>query len=527
MLAVPTLLLLGASLSWCQFPPRPENTTILQSRFDEGVYLSYKEPHICETTPGAKSYSGYVHLPAGALGDLGEKQDYPINTFFWFFEARKNPQNAPLAIWLSGGPVSSSMYGLFVENGPCHVNPDSNSTTLNPWSWNNEVNMLYIDQPLQIGFSYDILQNITLDLPSGNVSLLSDQGSIPEQNMTTMIGTFSSKNSNNTAFGSPSGARALWHFAQTWFQEFPRYRPKDNRVSVATESYGGRYGPLYAAFFEEQNQKIRNGTWTAGDTSYIINLDTLLIINGCIERQVMWPSYPHIAFNNTYGIKTVNESIYNRMNAAYYGEDGCRNRIKRCYNLSREYDPTQRALNSSVNAICAESEEYCTNNLRDAWVEISGRSWWDFATFDPDPFPPNFYIGYLNQPHIQSALGVPLNFTPSNAVVGDAPGLPAYQPETAYRIFRRAVFDRDISTGKINTAKNATYSMPPDGPSDTWHIKNQDPPDPKWVCYTLDMEETCTKEQIEKLVSGVEDFDVQDWVLVDKNNSSLFPGIAT
>ena len=96
------------------------------------------QPGICETTKGVKSYAGYVHLPPRTLGDLGEKQTYPINTFFWFFEARKNPSNAPLSIWMNGGPGSSSMLGLLSENGPCAVNPDSNSTRLNPWSWNNE-----------------------------------------------------------------------------------------------------------------------------------------------------------------------------------------------------------------------------------------------------------------------------------------------------------------------------------------------------------------------------------------------------
>lgn len=39
---------------------------------------------------------------------------------------------------MNGGPGSSSMLGLLDENGPCHVNADSNSTTLNPFSWNNE-----------------------------------------------------------------------------------------------------------------------------------------------------------------------------------------------------------------------------------------------------------------------------------------------------------------------------------------------------------------------------------------------------
>ncbi|KAM3418286.1 hypothetical protein BST61_g4287 [Cercospora zeina] len=57
---------------------------------------------------------------------------------FWYFESRKDPANAPLVIWMNGGPGSSSMLGLLAGNGSCTVNSDSNSTTLNPWSWNND-----------------------------------------------------------------------------------------------------------------------------------------------------------------------------------------------------------------------------------------------------------------------------------------------------------------------------------------------------------------------------------------------------
>jgi carboxypeptidase C (cathepsin A) len=79
---------------------------------------------------------------------------------FWFFEARKNPSSAPLAIWLNGGvslyvlicasvvaqcppsqPGSSSMIGLFQEHGPCRVNNDSTALALNPYSWNDNANM--------------------------------------------------------------------------------------------------------------------------------------------------------------------------------------------------------------------------------------------------------------------------------------------------------------------------------------------------------------------------------------------------
>lgn len=103
------------------------------------MVLPIKQPGLCETTPGVKSYSGYIHLPPGTLDVSGGlPQPYPINTFFWFFEARENPEDAPLSVWMNGGPGSSSMPGLFNENGPCFINPDSKTTRLNPLSWNNK-----------------------------------------------------------------------------------------------------------------------------------------------------------------------------------------------------------------------------------------------------------------------------------------------------------------------------------------------------------------------------------------------------
>lgn len=162
---------------------------------------------------------------------------------------------------MNGGPGSSSMLGLFVENGPCFVNPDSNSTYLAEWSWNNEVNMLYLDQPVQVGLSYDTLQNYSTNLVTGDITPLNDTDPVPEQNATFLVGTYPSRDGNQTALGSENAAIALWHFAQSWFQEFPMYHPNDSRISIATESYGGRYGPAFSAFFEEQNQRIENGTW--------------------------------------------------------------------------------------------------------------------------------------------------------------------------------------------------------------------------------------------------------------------------
>lgn len=69
-----------------------------------GAQIRYKEPGkagVCETTPGVNSYSGYIDLAPDA------------HTFFWFFEARSNPADAPLTLWLNGGPGSDSLIGLF------------------------------------------------------------------------------------------------------------------------------------------------------------------------------------------------------------------------------------------------------------------------------------------------------------------------------------------------------------------------------------------------------------------------------
>jgi len=59
--------------------------------------LDFPQPGICETTPGVKSYSGYVHLPPHFLEDgNGEIQDYPINTlvttprWWWCFSIYLN-----------------------------------------------------------------------------------------------------------------------------------------------------------------------------------------------------------------------------------------------------------------------------------------------------------------------------------------------------------------------------------------------------------------------------------------------------
>lgn len=139
-----------ASLASASFPPAPENVTIKQIEHVPGASITYKETHICETK--AKAYAGYVDMPAEYLSDIQGDEPYNLSTFFWYFRARNSPEKAPTTIYLAGGPGEGSLYGATSDGGPCFVLDDSNSTALNPSSWNQDVNMIYVDQPVILSF---------------------------------------------------------------------------------------------------------------------------------------------------------------------------------------------------------------------------------------------------------------------------------------------------------------------------------------------------------------------------------------
>ena len=72
----------------------------------QNTSITYRKTEICETTPGVASYSGFVDL------------DEDSHTFFWFFEARNNPETAPITLWLNGGPGSDSLIGMLNGDVP-------------------------------------------------------------------------------------------------------------------------------------------------------------------------------------------------------------------------------------------------------------------------------------------------------------------------------------------------------------------------------------------------------------------------
>ncbi|KAE8153211.1 Alpha/Beta hydrolase protein [Aspergillus avenaceus] len=413
MLSAFLLGLLG--LATAQYPPVPEGVTVITSKIHENVTISFKEPGICETTPGVRSYSGYVHLPAHFLEDSdNDTQDYPINTFFWFFEARNDPANAPLAIWLNGGPGSSSDMGLLQELGPCSVASDSKSTVLNPWSWNNEVNLLFLDQPTQVGFSYDVPTNgtaVVMDHEDGAV-LVPETIPIehPESNFTHRAGTFSTQDPSHTANSSATAAHSLWHFFQTWFVEFPHYKPVDDRISLWAESYGGHYGPAVFRFFQEQNGRIADGTV---DGQYL-HLDTLGIINGLIDTVVQGEAYITWPYNNTYGLQIFNQSLYDSLMYNWTRPGGCRDQTLACQAALKDRDPV--SIRKDIAEICGTIYLDCEGGAVSHYRQTNN-AWYDIAHTNADPFPPPYMRGYLTQESVLGALGVPVNFTDSSSVV--------------------------------------------------------------------------------------------------------------
>jgi len=75
--------------------------------------------------------------------------------------------------------------------------------------------------------------------------------------------------------------------------------------------------------------------------------------------------------------------------------------------------------------------------------------------------------------------------------------VPYYQPETAYQIFNRIIFNTDVATGKapalgyISSGSNSAFTSSP-----------MPPHEPPAQCYLWDILETCTTPQKQILRNG-------------------------
>lgn len=162
---------------------------------------------------------------------------------FWFFPAQVNPKDAPVVLWLQGGPGASSMFGLFIENGPFMVTQNK-TLKLRKYTWSTSHNLIYIDNPVGTGYSFT-------DKDAGYAT-------------------------NETQVG-----RDLYTALSQFFQLFPELQKND--FFVTGESYAGKYVPAasHAIYDLNKSAKVK------------INLKGLAIGNGLTDpvNQLLYGDY--------------------------------------------------------------------------------------------------------------------------------------------------------------------------------------------------------------------------------------------
>ena len=69
---------------------------------------------------------------------------------------RRNNPNAPVVLWLQGGPGASSLHGMFTEIGPFTIDEDLKVVPRadGDYSWNQKYSLLFIDNPVGVGWSW-------------------------------------------------------------------------------------------------------------------------------------------------------------------------------------------------------------------------------------------------------------------------------------------------------------------------------------------------------------------------------------
>eukprot|EP01064_Diplonema_japonicum_P030112 TRINITY_DN502_c0_g1_i1.p1 TRINITY_DN502_c0_g1~~TRINITY_DN502_c0_g1_i1.p1 ORF type:complete len:438 (+),score=154.35 TRINITY_DN502_c0_g1_i1:49-1362(+) len=218
--------------------------------------------------PNVTQSLGYYRLTTGL-----EK-----NYFFWAFESRGNPATDPVVMWMTGGPGCSSEVALFAENGPCKVNPAGTSTFLNPYSWNSNATLIYIDQPTGTGFSY---------------------------------GTGFDTNEDQVATD-------MFDFLQQFFKAHPQYQRLP--FYVFGESYGGHYVPAVTHRVWKENQVPEQG-------KLHINLQGTSVGNGLTDPNVQYGYYPDMAASTNEHQPALGKTVIDAMRAAV---PECRLWIEKC-----------------------------------------------------------------------------------------------------------------------------------------------------------------------------------------------------
>ncbi|TKR80512.1 hypothetical protein L596_014576 [Steinernema carpocapsae] len=165
--------------------------------------------------------------------------------FYWFTESERNPSSDPVILWLNGGPGCSSLQGLLTEMGPYRVRNYGAKVVQNEFAWNKIANIIYMESPAGVGFSYDT---------TGSTTYTDDEVAIYNQN-------------------------ALIHF----FDKFPEFQGND--FYIAGESYAGTYVPMLAARLI--NDKVNFPKFKG-----------MAVGNGCLNDRLLFNSVIQFSYNH-------------------------------------------------------------------------------------------------------------------------------------------------------------------------------------------------------------------------------------
>jgi vitellogenic carboxypeptidase-like protein len=159
--------------------------------------------------------AGYIDL-TGSRGATSHATD-GSGMFYWFTPAQNDNGDAPLVLWLQGGPGSSGMTGLFWEIGPYTLNDKAEMVPRTVGNWNQHYNVLFVDQPIGTGYSF--------------------------------AGT-----SEAYANNEDDVTADLYFFLQKFYSQYPAY--SNRQFFITGESYGGHYIPALADRILTENAKI-------------------------------------------------------------------------------------------------------------------------------------------------------------------------------------------------------------------------------------------------------------------------------
>lgn len=224
-----------------------------------------------------------------------------------------------------------------------------------------------------------------------------------------VVPTGTNKVSDSTALAAVDA----WKAVQTFYSSLPKLNSniKSKTFNLATQSYGGHWGPVFFNYFRKQN----NLEGLDGAPQVVLDIGSLLVIDGVIDYKTQVSAYPRFARNNTHGVE-LNETLLNYMETTLNLQDyGCLDLLEICDEAEKQY--TGVSLLDDVQ--CNTALGFCRNAVELIYylgLNTSEQDVYDIRNHSLHPQPSGAFPAWLNAAEVQQAIGVDLNYSGSNSI---------------------------------------------------------------------------------------------------------------